>query len=334
MALPPSILVLHNAVDAESPADARDILDQVAEVERALAELGVATATLAADLDLARLRDELRQRRPPCVFNLVEALDDSGQLVPAVTALLDHLQVPYTGSSTEALMITSQKVLTKRWLRTLGLPTTDWWEPQDPVPADPAPGSWIVKPLWEDASIGMDDESVVAGFGAVPARLLAKQARRPGRWFAERFIDGREINVALLAGPTGPEVLPVPEIEFVDFPAGKPRIVGYAAKWFEDSFECRNTRRRFVDRNVEAALCERVGRLARDCWEAFGLAGYARVDFRVDAAGTPWILEVNANPCISPDAGFAAAAAEAGIAYREAIARIVAAALPATSAAP
>jgi D-alanine-D-alanine ligase len=328
MPRPSSILVLHNAVDAESSADARDILDQVAEVERALAELGIATETLAADLDLARLRDELRRRRPACVFNLVEALDDSGQLVPAVTALLDHLRLPYTGSGTEALMITSQKVLTKRWLRLLGLPTTDWWDPLEPPPPDPAPGAWIVKPLWEDASIGMDDESVVPSFAAVPDRLRAKQAQRPGRWFAERFIDGREINVALLAGVAGPEVLPVPEIEFVDFPAGKPRIVGYAAKWFEDSFECRNTRRRFVDSQAEAALCARVGDLARQCWDAFGLAGYARVDFRVDSAGTPWILEVNANPCISPDAGFAAAAAEAGIAYRDAIARIVAAALP------
>lgn len=329
MRLPPSILVLHNAVDAESPADARDVLDQAAEVGRALAGLGIATTTLAADLDLAKLRDELRRRRPPCVFNLVEALDDSGQLVPAVTALLDHLQVPYTGSSTEALMITSQKVLTKRWLRMLGLPTTDWWDPQEPAPAAPAPGPWIVKPLWEDASIGMDDESVVPDFAAVAGRLRAKQAGRPGRWFAERFVDGREINVALLGGPAGPEVLPVPEIEFVDFPVGKPRIVGYAAKWYEDSFECRNTRRRFVDRDAEAALCERVGDLARQCWEAFGLVGYARVDFRVDGAGTPWILEVNANPCIAPDAGFAAAAAEAGIAYRDAIARIVAAASPA-----
>jgi D-alanine-D-alanine ligase len=120
-------------------------------------------------------------------------------------------------------------------------------------------------------------------------------------------------------------VLPVPEIEFVDFPAGKPRIVGYAAKWDETSFECRNTRRRFVDPGQEPGLCAGLGRLALDCWQAFALGGYARVDFRVDHAGNPWILEVNANPCIAPDAGFAAAAAHAGLGYREAIRRIVAA---------
>jgi D-alanine-D-alanine ligase len=118
-------------------------------------------------------------------------------------------------------------------------------------------------------------------------------------------------------------VLPIPEIEFVDYPASKPRIVGYAAKWHEDSFECRNTVRRFVDPAQEGALCAELGRVALKCWDIFQLRGYARVDFRVDADGTPWVLEVNANPCISPDAGFAAALEEAGTPYEEGIERIV-----------
>jgi D-alanine-D-alanine ligase len=325
--VPARVLILHNSVTAESSADARDILDQITHVQAALTELGHPVATAAVSLDLAGLRRDLGDQRPDVVFNLVEAIDDSGQLVPVAAALLDHLGIPYTGSSTEALVVTSQKVLTKRWLRALGLPTADWWQPGDPLPVDPAPGPWIVKPLWEDASIGMDDASVVGSFGEVAARLAAKQRQRACPWFAERYIEGRELNVGLLAGASGPQVLPVPEIEFVDFPAGKPRIVGYAAKWDEGSFECRNTRRRFVDARSEAALCAALGRLALECWQAFDLAGYARVDFRVDSAGNPWILEINANPCIAPDAGFAAAAAEAGLAYRETIRRIVAAAL-------
>lgn len=326
MIRPASVLVLHNAVTTESPADARDILEQVDCVLRALRELGHATGTLATGLDLPALKAELGTRRLDLVFNLVEAIEDSGQLVPLATALLDHLRLPYTGSGTEALLVTSNKVLTKRWLRRLGLPTPDWWDPQDPFPESPARGRWIVKPLWEDASIGMDDSSVVDSFAEVPARLQDKERQRPGRWFAEQFVEGRELNVALLAGPAGPEVLPLPEIEFVDFPAGKPRIVGYAAKWDEASFECRNTRRRFIDCAREGPLCRTLGDLAIGCWEAFGLEGYARVDFRVDGRGEPWILELNANPCISPDAGFAAAAAEAGLTYREVIRRIVAAA--------
>jgi D-alanine-D-alanine ligase len=115
-------------------------------------------------------------------------------------------------------------------------------------------------------------------------------------------------------------VLPIAELRFQDFPAGKPRIVGYAAKWDTTSFEYRNTVRSF---EVEAELAGRARELALHCWELFALGGYARVDFRVDSGGRPWILEINANPCLSPDAGFAAAAAEAGIDFDTMIAALL-----------
>ncbi len=318
-----SVLIMHNSVTHESTADARDILEQVASVQTALQSRSYRTATLAIDLRLDAVKSRLREEPPDTVFNLVEAIDDCGQLVPIATGLLDHLQIPYTGSSTEGLLITGNKILAKQWLRANGLATADWWDGVSAVPAYPGPGRWITKPVSEDASIGMDDESVIDDFRNVPEQVVAREAARKYRWFAEQFIEGREINVALLGGPNGPTVLPIPEIEFVDYPANKPRIVGYAAKWHEDSFECRNTVRRFVDPGKEAALCAELGRVALKCWHIFQLRGYARVDFRVDAEGTPWVLEVNANPCISPDAGFAAALKETGIAYAEGIERIV-----------
>jgi len=323
------ILILHNSVTDESPVDARDILEQLQCVQQALTGLGYETSTQSVDLGLDRLTATLRSARPPVVFNLVEAIDDSGQLVPMVTALLDHLGIPYTGAGTEALMLTSHKVLTKQWLRANAIRTPDWWDPATPAPDDPAPGRWIAKPINEDASIGMDDQSVVADFASLAGRIATKQDRPGRRWFGEQFIDGREINVAMVAGPGGPMVLPVPEIEFVDYPADKPRIVGYAAKWHSDSFECRHTVRRFVDPEAESALCAELGDIALRCWEIFALCGYARVDFRVDGNGVPWVLEVNANPCISPDAGFAAALHQAGLEYAEGIRRIVADAWPA-----
>ena len=318
-----SVLIMHNSVTHESTADARDILEQVDSVRTALQSRSYRTATLAIDLRLDAVKSRLREESPDVVFNLVEAIDDCGQLVPIATGLLDHLQIPYTGSSTEGLLITGNKILAKQWLRVNGLATADWWDGVSAVPAYPGAGRWITKPVSEDASIGMDDESVIDDFREVPRQVAAREAARKYRWFAERFVEGREINVALLEGPGGPTVLPIPEIEFVDYPASKPRIVGYAAKWHEDSFECRNTVRRFVDPVAEGALCAELGRVALKCWDIFQLRGYARVDFRVDAAGTPWVLEVNANPCISPDAGFAAALEEAGTAYAEGIERIV-----------
>jgi D-alanine-D-alanine ligase len=68
-------------------------------------------------------------------------------------------------------------------------------------------------------------------------------------------------------------------------------------------------------------------KLAKRCWQVFGLAGYVRVDFRIDLTGRPWILEINSNPCLSPDAGFAAALKQSGLNFTEAISRIVTAAL-------
>ena len=321
-----TVLILHNSVTHESTADALDILEQMDCVRAALVSHGCEAPTLAIDLQLDAAKSRLKEYPPQAVFNLVEAIDDCGQLVPVATALLDHLQIPYTGCSTEGLMITGNKVMAKRWLRAHGLATADWWDGVSLVPPHPGPGRWITKPVSEDASIGMDDSSVVADFSQVPARVREQEAVRKYRWFAEQFIEGREINVALIDGPGGPQVLPIPEIEFVDYPAGKPRIVGYAAKWQEDSFECRNTVRRFVDPVSEAALCAELGSMSLQCWAIFQLRGYARVDFRVDAAGKPWVLEVNANPCISPDAGFAAALEQAGISYADGIERIVAAA--------
>jgi D-alanine-D-alanine ligase len=122
-----------------------------------------------------------------------------------------------------------------------------------------------------------------------------------------------------------PHVLPVAEMTFVDFPAGKPRLVGYPAKWSPGSFEYEHTVRQFD--TAGTTLTERLSGLSLNAWCCFGLRGYARVDFRVDDAGHPWILEVNANPCLSPDAGFAAAVEKTALTATAMIEHIIAAAL-------
>jgi D-alanine-D-alanine ligase len=170
----------------------------------------------------------------------------------------------------------------------------------------------------------MDDAAVVDSLGAA-RRALTRRAGTPGApWFAERFVEGREFNLSVLDGPDGGVVLPAAELIFTDFPEDKPRIVGYAAKWDEDSFEYRNTTRSFDAAPVDAPLLAELALMARRCWDVFALRGWARVDFRVDRAGRPWILEVNANPCLSPDAGFAAAVGRAGLTFAGAVQRILA----------
>jgi D-alanine-D-alanine ligase len=338
------VVILHNAVSADaSPAD-RDVLVQATAVSQALQRLGHEQARLAAALDLSALRAELVKLQPDVVFNLVESLEGSDWLMFLVTGLLDSLRIPYTGSPTESIVLSTHKLLAKELLSRAGLPTPAWigdrsWR-RVGILANSATGSplgnspepdfrsgtrYVLKAISEHASIGLDDGGVVtAGGPAELESLLAEQAARLGcPCFAEEYIDGREFNLSLLASADGPEVLPPAEIDFDAFPSGKPRIVGYRAKWEEDSFEYRHTPRTFDIPASDRPLLDSLCGAARTCWDLFRLAGYGRVDFRVDRDGRPWILEVNANPCLSPDAGFAAALDRAGIPFDEAIERIL-----------
>lgn len=317
------MVVLHGALAPDAPPDERDVLVQAAAVESALAAAGLATRRLAVGLDLAAARRALADAAPAVVFNLVEAIGGRGRLVHLAPALLDALGIPYTGSPTEALFLSSNKRLAKQVLSGAGVPTPPWWDGER-VEGGPWPGPWIVKSVWEHASFGLTDEAVVPTLELALARAAALGDATGGEWLAEAYVDGRELNVALLAGPEGvPEPLPVSEIRFDGLPAGRPRIVGYAAKWVPESPEYRHTVRRWLEPADDGELAGRLVAFAERCWALLGLAGYARVDFRVDGDGRPWVLEVNANPCLSPDAGFAAAVGRAGVGYEVAVVRLV-----------
>jgi len=229
---------------------------------------------------------------------------------------------------------------------------------------DRVPPPWILKPAHEDASLGLDGEAVCATREAALARAAELRRRFPGQpLVVEHYLPGRELNVSLLqetataaaaatataageaavmagssaAAPAqgaepgrnggGPMPLPVAEIEFVDYPPGMPRIVGYEAKWQPESFAYTHTVRRFPHDAASAPLLEQARRLAVAAWRACGLAGYGRVDLRLDERGVPHVLEVNANPCLAADAGFMAAAEQAGLTAADVIARILVAAV-------
>ncbi len=321
------ILVLTQAVDSAAAPDERDVLAQAALVSGALRRLGHEVTRGEVTLDLRALRRRLAADPPDLVFNLVESLDGEDELIALVPGLLEALDVPFTGSGAAALALTGDKPRAKARLRARGLPTPPWFGRG--APAEPfAPGRYLVKPARRHASQGIDARSLVEA--ASPAALdaaVAARARELGAdCFAERYVDGREVSATLLARDGALALIGIAEIEFVDFPADRPRIVDYAAKWEVGSFAYEHTPRRFWSPTREGPLYERVARLARQCASALGVAGFARVDFRVDTAGNPWVLEVNANPCLSPDAGFLAAAAEGGLDPDAVCAALVAAA--------
>jgi D-alanine-D-alanine ligase len=311
--------VVHAAT--KSRPDEIDTIVAAEAVASALRSLGFASEIVGLAPDLGAL-DGLTGRRPLTVFNLVDAVDGDGRLAPMVPARLDALGLRYTGCGTNAWLDTLSKIGTKLKLAHAGLPTPLWSE--DGSGLDPQ-ARVIVKPVWEHGSLGLDEDSVMRGADA--ARAIAE---RTMRWktehFAEAYLDGREFNLSLLDGPSGPRVLPIAEIVFEGF-AGTPRIVGYDAKWTPDSEAFIGTPRRFGLEADDPRLAARFRELSLACWQLFALSGYARVDFRFDAEGEPAILEVNMNPCLSPDAGFAAAAKEAGYSYEAMIGEIVEASL-------
>ncbi|HNP34259.1 MAG TPA: hypothetical protein PKK10_00290 [Woeseiaceae bacterium] len=317
------IAILHEAQAPDARPDNLDALVQVAEVRAALEARGHRVSIRAIDLDFGNLLDALKQSQPDCVVNLVESLGGSDRLITIVPALLAAAGVPFTGSTAEAISLSTNKLIAKRWMTAHEVATPGWLGSDEVAGADG--GSWIVKSVWEHASLGIDEYSVVQGGRATAARLQQRRDVFGGEWFAERFVAGREFNVSVLEIAGEPNVLPIAEINFDGFPTGKPKIVGYAAKWQVDATEYHNTPRVFpaLGKDVDT----RLRQLARTCWKIFGLGGYARVDIRMDESGTPWVLEVNANPCLSQDAGFAAAAEEAGLGYGQLIETILDAAL-------
>jgi D-alanine-D-alanine ligase len=255
----------------------------------------------------------------------VETLAGRGNLIHLATALLDFLQMPYTGCHTEAMFLTSNKLLAKKIMHQAGIATPPWVS-QEGLGSSTAPADiYIVKSSWEHASVGLDEDSLVRYTNQ--EKLMEEMSRRKeqlgGACYAEAYIDGREFNVALISDDTGVKVLPIAEMLFRDYAPDKPKLVDYKAKWVADSFEYNNTIRNFDFNEIDANLISSLREIALRCWNFFSLRGYARVDFRIDKNGNPWVLEINANPCLSPDAGFAAALQQAKIKYHEAIGLII-----------
>lgn len=310
--------ILYNQPREGALPDELDILDQVEYVESHLVNLGVNTYRKGITPDFMNELAELNDDRPDFVFNLTESISNKGELVYFIPAILNMYSIPYTGNPLEAMFITTSKVLTSRYLDGAGISSPRWYLPSECHRLE-ANRKYIIKPVWEDGSLGITHDSVFTYYPGYEKKIEGFSDRH---WFIQEFIDGREFNISLINSQKGPEVLPPAEMTFIDF-ADRPRIVDFKAKWEHDSFEYINTVRRFPGDSLEPELDERLRKCASDCWDLFGLKGYARVDMRVDGNNVPYVIEVNANPCISPDGGFVAATLEAGYDFSQILERII-----------
>jgi len=316
---PKTAVILFNKLSKNALADEADVLDQVQLVSEAMVQLGYSPIAIPLSIELKKAAKAIAEAKPDFVFNLVESINNKSSLVHFAPAYLDTLEISYTGSHTEAIFVTTSKVLTKRLLAAADLPTAPWYMPTNFV-ADVAK-RYILKPIWEEGSLGLDEHSVFDGNNHEMVEKV-KQLNNE-TYFIEEFIDGREFNISILAGKNGPQVMPPAEIRFLDYPANKPKVVGYTAKWKEDSFEYIHTQRTFEYNDNDTPLLKKLETICLQTWNTLGLRGYVRVDFRIDPDGNPLILEVNTNPCISPDSGFVAACKHAGLSNAQMIERII-----------
>ena len=323
MKKPRHVLVFHSPLLENAPADELDVLDETEYFRTGLLDLGFEVLVRPFPFDLITLEKQFQEVQPAFVVNLVETIFGSGRLVHLGPLMFEHFKVPYTGCQAGVIYTSSDKVLAKKLMNQAGIPTADFLTFEFlQESTNEISGHWIVKSTWEHASFGLDEREKLLFDNRIELLNRFKKETNPEHFFAERYIHGREFNLSVIGGSTMPAILPPAEIRF-NYPEGKPRIVGYKAKWDEESFEYANTNRSFDFPEKDLPLLEKLKQISLDCWKIFGLSGYARVDFRVDEAGNIFVLEINANPCISPDSGFVAAATRAGLSQKEVIERIV-----------
>lgn len=312
-------IILFNKLSKNAKADEKDVLDQVELVSNALTALNYEPIAVPLSLNLKKGVKKIKEVNPDLIFNLVESINNKGRLLHFSPALLDTLGIPYTGSHTDAIYITTNKVLAKKMLLSAGLPTSKWFRPTSFVPEKSK--KYILKPIWEEGSLDLDESSV---FDWNNKKMIdSLRQLNSESYYIEEFIDGREFNISILASKNGPQVLHPAEIQFIDYPNNKPKVVGYTAKWNEESFEYQHTQRTFSFEAKDGELLNSLKDICIKTWETLNLRGYVRVDFRIDNNNNPYILEVNANPCISPDSGFIAACEQEGIGTTAMVKRIV-----------
>ena len=302
------------------------VLEQVAAIRDALCQLGIQPllCSVRSGVDLAEF---LIRERPDAVFNCCESVRGQAALEMSVAAVFDLLGIAYTGSPALTLGVAVDKSLTKALLRAAGVPTPAGVAIRSIEELDRtvAPGfPLIVKPLAEDASIGIDSASVVHDRAALAERLRFVCATFSCGALVEEFIAGRELNVSLLADATGAlEPLPLSEVSFEGLPPGLPPIVSYDAKWTVDSPAYGGTPVT-CPASLTDSLAARVRATALTAAAAVHLRDYGRVDLRVRSTDDAvFVLEVNPNPDLSVDAGFMRAARASGRTFASTIEQIL-----------
>jgi D-alanine-D-alanine ligase len=292
------IVLLHNHLPDQPTYDQLEAFEGASIIADELKKLGHDVVMTPFSLNIPETIEAIRKADAQQIFNVVDDIAGDDSLHTIAPAVLESMGFTYTGASASILTTTSDKLLTKKLLRMSDLPVLGWVSMNEAVDFSPG-AAYIMKPINHDASIGISEESVCVMENLSAFRNHLSSRREQTRWdyFGEPFIDGREFWVAMVDCGSKVEVFPPAEIKFNGYYEGEaPRFITYRAKWERESYEYNHLGARFDFDLQEAPLIEELKRLALACWQALNLQGYVRLDFRVDAQGRAWIIDVNVNP--------------------------------------
>ncbi|MBA4405829.1 D-alanine--D-alanine ligase [bacterium] len=302
-------------------------LDPISEFEdmaKSLQKVGYEAYTLNIMDSLQIFIKDYEKNKPDVVFNLVELYKDQPRLEMSFTGMLELLNVFYTGAPPMALGTCQNKTLTKRILGSLGIRTPRYKIIKNMERSFRLGLRYplIVKPAWEDASVGIENESIVDNVDTLKKRIeyVFNSFKQPA--LVEEFILGRELNVAVF-GDKDPVVLPISEIDFSRMPDNLHPIVSYQAKW-DPMHEAYHKTVPICPSILPDETRAEAERMALECVHAVGTRDYSRVDMRLSKDDNKlYVLEVNPNPDLTPGAGFLRSAKQAGYSHKKTLKMIV-----------
>ena len=318
---PATIFSVYNGKPAEDNTALNDLsetgfLNNITKIRKTLLKYFKYVETLAVDRNVQRMVNKINKFSPDAIFNFVESVEGISSYEYCTAGLFELLGFQYTGNTPFCLGNCLNKERTKNILRSFKIRTPKSYifnknteiqlrkfDLKFPV---------ILKLLNEDASIGISEFSVVTSADELKKQLNFLSGTYKQDIIAEEYIDGRELNVAIL----GTTVLPISEIDFTGLPENLPKIVTYDGKWIAESTYYEFTKPK-CPADLDKKLKKKITTIALEAFNALSCRDYARVDIRLDKSGRPYVIEVNPNPDISEDSGFARAAGAKGISYSE-----------------
>ncbi|MDP3980661.1 MAG: ATP-grasp domain-containing protein [Chlamydiota bacterium] len=318
------IAVFYDATTGQPPIDpelrvALDISEDARLIQRSLQSLGEEVVLVELEDDVLKSLKHLQSLQPDLIFNLCEGYGEDSSMESRIAASLELLALRFTGAGSKSLTICHDKAFAKKIMQAFEIPTPTYVH----IPVDhdidtcPIPFPAIIKPVHEDGSLGIEEDAVVTNHHDFRDRVqrIHRIFQQPA--LVEAFIEGREINLSLL-GNNPYEFVNIREVKF----ESGYRIVSFQGKWKKSSHAYQSTPV-IDDVDLDQHLREKLNTLAKHCFKVFEMADYGRIDVRLDRSGTPFVIDVNPNPCISYGSGMALAAKEEGLDYAQFIKRIV-----------